>query len=274
MPLTALSLALAAAVLHAAWNLLLARAADSESASAVAFTIGTLAFAPLAIVAWDVDAAAVPYLGASAALQLAYLALLARAYARARFAVVYPVARGSAPVLVLVVSALFLAARPGAGQLAGVVLIALGVVAVRGVGEHARPRDAAHGLAIGSCIAGYTLVDAHGLEHAAALPYLVVSTGTPALAYAAALGVTRGLAPLRRELRPPTAAAGLAGFAAYGLVLLALTQAPPAPVAAVRETSVLIAAVLGGALLGERATNSRLLGAAAVSLGIATLALG
>jgi multidrug transporter EmrE-like cation transporter len=110
VPAGALALSLAAAVLHATWNVLLGRARDSEAAGAVAFLMGTVAFAPVAVLVWRVEEAAWPYLAASATLELAYLVLLARAYASGEVGVVYPIARGTAPVLVLVVTALVLAA--------------------------------------------------------------------------------------------------------------------------------------------------------------------
>jgi len=100
---SALALALAAAVLHALWNLLLARARDVQAATVLTFAIPAALYAPIAAVRWDVAAEAVPYIAVSAAFELAYLVLLAVAYGRAELSVVYPVARGLAPVLVLVV---------------------------------------------------------------------------------------------------------------------------------------------------------------------------
>src|SRR5215210_1933368 len=102
MPLSALSLALAAAFLHALWNLLLARARDTQAATAVALLVAVAAFAPAAAQTWRVEPSVWPYLVASSCLELAYFALLAFAYGRAEMSLVYPLARGSAPVLVLV----------------------------------------------------------------------------------------------------------------------------------------------------------------------------
>ncbi|MDQ2982212.1 MAG: EamA family transporter, partial [Actinomycetota bacterium] len=101
MPLTALALALAAAFVHALWNLLLARARDIEAATAVALLVAVAAFAFPAAAFWNVDRRVWPFLVGSAALELVYFALLAAGYRRAEFSVVYPIARGSAPVLVL-----------------------------------------------------------------------------------------------------------------------------------------------------------------------------
>ena len=97
MPATALALALAAAALHAGWNILIARAGDPEGAGAAAILIGAAAFAPVAALTWRVEWAALPYIGASAAAELAYFALLAAAYRRYDLSVVYPIARGPPP---------------------------------------------------------------------------------------------------------------------------------------------------------------------------------
>ena len=97
MPLTALALALAAAFVHAFWNLLLAQARDAEAATAVALVVAVVAFAVPAAAVWDVDGRVWPYAAGSAALELVYFALLAGAYRRVELSLVYPVARGSSP---------------------------------------------------------------------------------------------------------------------------------------------------------------------------------
>src|SRR4051794_12175759 len=133
MPTTAFALALSSAFVHALWNLLLARARDSEAATAVALVVGTVAFAPVAALTWDIDSAALPYLAASATLEIAYFALLAAAYERGELSLIYPVARGSAPVLVAVFSVVLLGTELHVLTVAGVLLVAGGIVMVRGV---------------------------------------------------------------------------------------------------------------------------------------------
>src|SRR4051794_26891358 len=156
MPLSALLLALAAAFVHALWNLLLARAPDTQSATAVALVVAVVAFAPVAAFTWRAEADVWPYVLASSLLELAYFALLAAAYTRAELSVVYPLARGSAPVLVLLVGVAFLGTGASSAQVVGVLLVAVGVVLVRG---GAARRGVLLALAIGACIAAYTLVD-------------------------------------------------------------------------------------------------------------------
>ena len=116
-------LALAAAFLHAGWKLLLARARDVQAATAVVLGLSVVLFAPVAAVTWDVEREVWPWALGSAAFELAYFALLAYAYGRSALSVVYPVARGLAPVLVLAVGI----ASATAGEIAGVFLVGAGI---------------------------------------------------------------------------------------------------------------------------------------------------
>jgi drug/metabolite transporter (DMT)-like permease len=365
VPLDAFLLVLGAAGLHAGWNLLLAGAADTRAATAGALAVVAAVCLPVAALTWDVAAAALPYLAASVALEIAYFVLLAAAYDRGDLGVVYPIARGAAPVLVLVAAAIAGRGDPTSWQVAGVLLVAAGVVAVRGGGATpAASRDVLLALGVGATIAGYTLADDTGLDHAATVPYLCVVVGVPGAVYAAAFAAragrdalrsirfaaaaapraldrraTRkggeaprrtdprdtggeraatprsaalrhaaregaatprfaalrhaaregaatprfaalrhaareGAAALRRQVdaRAVAIAAGMAG--AYGLALAALSLADPAPVAAIREASVVIAAAVAPRVLGESGGKARTLGAAAVFAGVVAVALG
>jgi drug/metabolite transporter (DMT)-like permease len=207
----------------------------------------------------------VPFLVASSALQLAYFALLAAAYRRADLSVVYPLARGLAPVFVLVGSVALTDASTSAWQVAGVLLVAAGVLLVRGLG---RGQGFAFGIAIAALIATYTVVDKHGVVHASPVTYVWVITLFPGLVYAAVLPRRY---KLRAALGPRAVVAGIASFAAYGLVLAALKLAPAASVAAVRESSVVIATALAAVFLKERVTAWRLAGAVLVVGGVILL---
>jgi drug/metabolite transporter (DMT)-like permease len=273
VPASALLLALAAASLHAFWNLLLARARDAETAAAVMFGISAIAYAPVAAIAWDVHRAAIPFVVASALLELAYMVLLAAAYRRADLSLVYPVARGAAPVLVLVAGAAFLDAGVSTGEAAGVALVAAGIVLVRGLRRAPDRLGFALAVIIACCIAAYTLVDSRGVRHAAPLAYLELVLAPPALLYLAGICAVKGTAAVRREVGLPTVVGALATFGAYGLVLAALRLASAASVAAVRETSVLIAVLLAAPILRERVGPGRLAGAVLVVGGVALLSL-
>jgi drug/metabolite transporter (DMT)-like permease len=271
MPVSAFALALGAAALHAGWNVLLARARDVRAATTVALAVSVILFAPLAAATWRVEAAAIPWIAASAALELVYFFLLTAAYSRSDLSLVYPIARGVAPVLVLV-GASAAGAALGAWQALGVVMVGMGVLLVRGLRRSVDTRGAALALAIAVTIAGYTLVDNQGIEHASAVAYLelvLLPVALAAVAWQVALG---GKAGVRAELSWGSTGAAVASFAAYALVLGALSLASAASVAAVRETSILFAVALGAIVLRERIGPGRAAGAALVVAGVALVA--
>jgi drug/metabolite transporter (DMT)-like permease len=271
VPASALALTLLAAVLHAGWNVLLAGARDVRAATSVALAVSVLLAAPVAAATWRVEAAALPWIAASAALELLYFALLVRAYARSDVSLVYPIARGAAPVLVLA-GATLAGASLGAWQAVGVVLVGGGVVLVRGLRGDTDAAGVVLALAIAASIAGYTLVDAEGIEHASPVAYLELVLLPVAVAACGSQLARGGWAGVRSQLTPAVLAAGAFSFAAYALVLAALELAPAAAVAAVRETSVLVVVALGALTLGERVGWSRAVGAAVVVAGVALVA--
>jgi drug/metabolite transporter (DMT)-like permease len=271
MPADAFALALAAALLHAIWNVLLARMRSPQAATATAFCVAVVAWAPVAAARWRMEAGAWPYAAGSAAFELAYVLLLGAAYARARLSVFYPLARGLAPVLVLLVAALALGASTSWVQAAGVCAVGLGILLVRG----RRPdrTSSVFGLAIAATIAGYTLLDNSGVARADPFAYLEVVMVPPAVLSAAVVAVRSGWPALRSAFRPETVLVGPLTLAPYALALFALRLAPAAPVAAVRECSVLFALGLAAVFLRERVSPWHAVGAAAVVAGVALLAV-
>ncbi len=274
MSTAALLLTLAAALVHAGWNLLLSGAEDTHSATAVAVAIGTVVFLPVAVLSWRLHGAALPYIAGSSSLELLYLVLLASAYAGAAMSFVYPVARGTGPVLVLAASVIALGGRVSPAAAVGVLLVAGGIVLVRGLRASGRPRDLALALAVGACIAGYTLVDKHGITHGAPVAYLELVFGITGAAYFLGVLRARGAAALRAALSVSVAIAGIGFFGAYALTLGALKLAPAASVAAVRESSVVIATVFLAVSGREHVGRGRVLGAVVVVAGIALISLG
>jgi drug/metabolite transporter (DMT)-like permease len=248
---------------------LLAGARDPAPATAVALVAAGVIGAPLALWWWEVDAEAVPFLAASSALQFAYFALLAAAYRRADLSVVYPLARGLAPVFVLLGSVVLIGGSTSGQQAGGVLFVTSGVLLVRGF---RRGRGLGFGVGIALLIATYTVVDKHGIAHASPVAYVWVITVVPGVVFAAVVAATRGRVVLRDAFGPRAVIAGVASFAAYGLVLAALKLAPAASVAAVRESSIVIATALAAILLKERVTAWRLTGAILVVGGVALLA--
>src|SRR5258706_14736716 len=119
----ALAFALGAAALHASWNLLVRAREDTEAATAVAVVVMVGAILPVAAVTWDVDAGVWRYLVPSAVLELAYVALLGAAYRRYELSVVYPVARGLAPVAALAIAVVLAGAAPSRWEIGGVLAV-------------------------------------------------------------------------------------------------------------------------------------------------------
>jgi drug/metabolite transporter (DMT)-like permease len=269
VPPLALALALGAAVFHAAWNLLLARSRDSNASLAVAMVVGPLVLLPIALLRWRLEAGAVPFVVASSALELAYFAMLAWAYRRAELSLIYPIARGLAPVLVLVGSVVFLGVAASVVQTAGVGLVCLGVLLVRGLRAPARASDVAIAATIALLIASYTLIDQQGLRFADPLPYLVLVVGIPGSVYLGVVALHGGRPRIRAAATPAVMGGGISVVAGYGLVLAALTIAHAASVAAVREVSVVIATALAAIVLHERVSRSRWIGSLSVVAGIA-----
>ena len=149
------------------------------------------------------------------------------------------------------------------------------MLAIRGVRRGAGANGVVFGLAIAAVIASYTLVDKRGLDYATPIAYLEVSMIAPDFLYAAWVARMRGGAvALRSELNPSSIVAGIATFTAYALVLAALERASAASVAAVRETSVVIATLLAAVVLKEHVTPARMTGAILVVCGVALVAVG
>ncbi|MFN8224088.1 MAG: EamA family transporter [Gaiellales bacterium] len=265
----ALALALAAAVIHAGWNLALARQTDTEAATAIAMAVGVLAFVPVTILTWNFSREAIPFIAVTAVLQLVYFAGLATAYRLAELSVVYPIARGVAPVIVLAVGAGLLDETTSLRQVVGVLLIGAGVLLVRGLTRLRDAHGVLLGLAIASVIAAYTLVDARGVDHAGPLTYLTLAMVPASAAYLGYVVSRGGVERVREAVSPTTLLAGVASYLAYVLVLAALQRAPAAAVAAVRETSIVVATALAARILHERVSRVRLAGAVIVVIGVA-----
>jgi drug/metabolite transporter (DMT)-like permease len=175
---------------------------------------------------------------------------------------------------VLVVGVAALDVGASAGQVVGVCLVGAGVLLVRGLAGRHDPAGLALGLAIAGVIAAYTLLDKRGIRYADPVVYLELGMAPASIAYLAAVAsFTGGRERIRRALRPVPVTAGVLSFVAYALVLAALALADAASVAAVRETSVLIAAGLAAWLLGERVGRARAVGAALIVAGVALVAL-
>jgi len=275
VPLDAFLLAFAAAWVHGTSNVFLGRRREPDAAIAVALLVGVVAFAPLAALTWRVNTGALPYIAVSAGLELGYFAFLAAAYRASEVSLVYPIARGTAPILVLLGAVTVLGRETSVGQIIGVVTVAAGILLVRGVRLALAAADARGfllALVTGVFIAGYTLVDKQGLERAAPVPYIELVMIGPACLYALAITRVRGLDALARESTVPLSLVGIILFGTYVLVLFALRLASAASVSAVRETSVVVASGVAALVGHERVGGARFAGAVLVAAGIALVA--
>ncbi len=269
LTLPALALALGSAALHAAWNLLLAGRKDIQAAAAATFVLSVAFALPLAVIWWSAEPSVWPYALASAALETVYVVALAYAYRVGDLSFVYPVTRGVAPVLALLATIAVLGHAVSASEVVGVLIVAGGVVLVRGPEGSADARALLAVATISASIAAYTLVDRVGIQHAGALTYFVLVLAGPALLYPPIVGI----AAVRREIGLITLVAAVANLGSFLLGLLALRRAAAAPVLAVRSTSIVIATLLAGRVLSEHVSRGRLAGSILVFAGVAVLAL-
>ncbi|MGW1324215.1 EamA family transporter [Streptomyces antibioticus] len=265
---------LLAAFTHAGWNAIAHRITDKL----VGFTLisGGGMLISLALLPFTRTPApgAWPYLLGSAAIHIAYMALLMRSFRLGDFGQAYPLARGSAPLVVTALAAVFAHEVPDGWAAAGIALSCAGLTGVALWGLRGRrPNWAAIGaaLATGLTIAAYTVVDGLGVRAADSplgyIAWLMAIQGVVIPAYAVARWRDRTPSLLR-----PFATLGLLGaalsFAAYALVLWAQTRAELAPVAALRESSIIVGAAIGALFFKERFGAPRVAAAVLLVAGI------
>ncbi|OIJ35498.1 hypothetical protein BK826_07065 [Rothia kristinae] len=289
----ALGLVLTAAVFHAIWNL----AAKAKTGDSFVFIWWYVLLSAVFTVPLGIWVMAVQGIGfsatllwapaVSAAIHLGYNMVLQTGYERAPLSVVYPTARGTGPVLTMLVAVLFLGERPGWVAAAGALVIVLGIVFTAS-GPRPVPAPGAQdgdaspllsglgwGAATGLFIAGYTLWDDHSVTALALapIPYFAMSSVYQTMIATAQLGQARR-AVLGRTLREnvwPILAIAAFSPAAYVLVLIAMQTQPVSLVAPLRETSIVIGSLLGWLIFKEANPGRRLLGAAVVLGGVALI---
>lgn len=279
LPLTVTLVVLAAAVTHATWNAIAHGIRDQVlafgliGAGSIAVTI------PLVAVARFPLAACWPYLLASVAIHVLYNLGLMRCYRLGEFGQVYPLARGISPLTVTVLAAVFAAEFPSPAQTSGVVVISAGLAMLVLAGRRrgfSRPAVLA-AVGTGLTIATYTTVDGLGVRLSASpagyigwlmlLQSLCISTW--------ALARRRGDLPAQpRRILAAGVSAGALSVLAYGLVLWAQTRGALAPIAALRETSVIFGAIIGTAMFREPFGRARIAATILVAAGIVLLNLG
>jgi phosphonate utilization associated putative membrane protein len=279
---TVASAVLLGALLHASWNALVKSSTDKEMDTALIHLIGSLMAIPLVCwVGWPARSAW-PYLAASITIHIGYYTALTGAYRHGDLGLTYPLMRGVAPLLVALSAGVTLGEQLTFLGWLGVLGISMGVL-VLGLSQHAfeAPKAVAFALTNAVIIAIYTVVDGQGVRAAgttlgATSQYVVTLFMFDGWPFALLIFARRGAAlPRYARQRWPLASVGaLASLGSYGIALWAMTRAPVAMVAALREVSVLFAVLIGALVLHEALTLRRLVGASVIITGVMALRLG
>jgi drug/metabolite transporter (DMT)-like permease len=283
MPLTALLLIVLAAALHAGWNLIVKRVESKQVFTWWALVVGALLYLPLLALYPHASAKVWSYAVGSALVEAIYFIALIRAYVRGDFSLVYPVARGAAPALLALWAILFLGERPRPAGIIGLVILLLGLCVVGGAGWWTRRRQvvlkasgigAAFGVAL--CISVYSAIDASAVRIADPLFYLVLITELTAVFITPVVFATyryREVIAGWRAHRLRILAVGLLMPLTYLLVLQAYMVARVSYVGALREISIVMAALAGWYWLGESFGMIRTVGALLIFVGIFLIAV-
>jgi drug/metabolite transporter (DMT)-like permease len=286
MTALALTLILVAAGIHATWNFLLKRSGGGTVFVWLFATLATVIYAPLAfaILWWrqpHIGWAAIALMAATAAFHTAYYLLLDRGYRSGDLSLVYPLARGSGPLITVLCAILLLDEHPSGLAVTGALLIACGAVALTGnlraLRNSGHLRAAGFALLTGCMIAGYTLVDKSAVSLFLVPPILqdwAGNMGRVMLMTPMALNRKAEIMPIWRQKKKFIIAIAILCPLSYLLVLTAMVFTPVSYVAPAREISILIGAILGTQLLAEGHTRRRLTAAGAMVLGVVALALG
>ncbi|MBB6253790.1 EamA family transporter [Nitrospirillum iridis] len=279
---TVFAIVLFAALLHATWNALVKGAGDKLMA-AVLVAGGAAGIAAVVLPFLPQPApASWPYIVASSVLQVVYMSLLARAYHVADMSQTYPLMRGTAPLVVAATGAVLLREGLSAVAWVGVVTICAGILSMAWMGRGGGHDPAAGGagprlaLLNALVIAGYTLVDGHGVRlsdaPAAYTLWGMLLNGVPLVAWALLARRRSFLGHVARQW-PRGLVGGAGTLVSYGLALWAMTVAPVAVIAALRESSILFGTVIAGVVLKERVGPRRLAAACLIAVGAMVLRL-
>lgn len=266
---------LAAAIVHSVWNAIVHGIKDQVVAFGLLGTGGALAAIPLVVLSHAPSTASWPYIAASIVIHLGYTTLLMRSYRYGEFSQVYPLARGTSPLVVTILSAVFVHERPSLMALAGVIVVSAGLATLTFGGRGFSNRTAViAAVGTGLTIASYTTVDGVGVR-AAHSPggytgWLMLLQSIDMIVIALVMRRREFLAQPPMILARGTIAGALS-LVAYGLVLWAQTRGALAPIAALRETSVIFGAIIGAIFFREPFGRTRVAAAIVVAAGIVML---
>jgi len=279
---------LCGALLHAGWNALVKSSGDKTLDTALVHFMGALVALPFALWAGLPRPESWPFIGASLVIHVGYYIALSGAYRHGDLGLTYPIMRGFAPLLVALGSSAIIGEAPTPAAWIGIVGITVGVALV----GLSRPGEALHhgkalayAFANAAIIAAYTFTDGLGVRTEVAhggdaLRYVLILFVLDGIAYPLGVWWHRGpagrlaIVAYAKKRWPLAALGGSASIGSYAIALWAMTRAPVASVAALRETSVLFAAVIGTWLLKEKFGLQRAIGTAVVVAGVMALRLG
>ncbi len=270
---------LAAALLHAGWNSVIKVGLDRySSVLLLALAQGSLAVPIMPFVPLP-SADAIPWIVAAALLHCGYQLFLVQAYTHADLSQAYPMARGTAPLIVTLVSAIWLGAAPTMRELAAILAISGGVLALsleRSGGKPMNRKGLFYALGTACFTASYTLLDGLGARVAGtASGYILWMMALNAVLMAVIAGTMRGRAAFARlpAAGLPGVAAGAMSLGSYWIAVWAFTQAPIALVASLRETSILFAILIAATVMREPVSHKRWAAAVFIALGVVVVRL-
>ncbi|MBB2680589.1 EamA family transporter [Rhizobium phaseoli] len=277
MPLDVILLVLFGALLHATWNAIVKAGSDKSldaaliSAGGAVSALPFLAFLPLP------QSAAWPFIGASAILQFVYFQLVAAAYRAGDIGLVYPLMRGCAPLLIAATSGFVLRENLSGAALAGIMTISAGVLTLALEARRGSGRAVVLSIANAFVIASYTYVDGIGARLSGnPISYTLWMSLLPPILLFAWAASRRGSAAVLRHVRRNWwrgLIGGAGSIASYGLALWAMTKAPVATVAALRETAIVFALVISVVVFKEKAGIWRYAAGVVIAAGVLVLKL-
>ncbi|HVZ15001.1 MAG TPA: EamA family transporter [Bauldia sp.] len=270
------SLVLFAALLHAVWNAIVKVAPDKTLTAILVAISGATVSAFIVPMLPQPATAAWPFLAFSTVLQVGYYALVAGAYRGADMSLAYPLMRGLAPLIVALVTAFGLGDRLTPSAWVGIALVSAGVIGTAlGARGSGNGRGAAFALGNAVVIAAYTISDGLGARASGApvayTMWLTILTALPLIAWVIAF--RPDFAAYARRYAGLGFVGGVATLTSYGLALWAMTLAPVAVIAALRETSILFGTAIAALVLRERVTPGRLAAIALIAAGAVALRL-
>jgi drug/metabolite transporter (DMT)-like permease len=267
---------LGAALLHAAWNALLRSGADRFWSIVVMGVASASVALPLTFILAAPARASWPFIGLSAFLQICYCVILARAYREGDLGSIYPIARGSSPMLVTIGALVFAGEKLGLTAMFGIVMVSIGIIGLTFGRGRPNAGSMLAALATGLFIASYTVADGIGSRLSgnpqSYAAWLFLFQGAPMpLVYFAMRG-RLAIDPFALETLK-AAGGGIMSLLGYGAIIWALSLSPMGQVSALRETSILFAVLMGRIFLGETLTVNRVVAGMTIAIGAICLSL-